>query len=223
MKIRNDFVTNSSSSSFIISFDENTVSDKLLEEDIKKLKKYIEDKNIDVIEACKQGETEFGWGWEIFTSFMDKVNYLSIQISNCIGDDEDDAKDDYGTEVTRDTKKVKKLLEEILMEELGVRLDYGFLATETFNCYVDHQSSFYENGVDKCLLDKKSLKRFLFSRNMYIIQGNDNSDMPRSILEHAFDIYKKAIKNKYNETDEELYNGFLEKSNLREYDEYAEG
>ena len=211
MKIRNDFVTNSSSSSYIVSFNKNIVPDSLIEEGIKKVRKYIDDLNMDTYEVGRIDETEFGWHWEIIKSFFSKINYLCIQIiMNSGSKDRDWGPEDLDSKV----KKIKKLLEEILQEELGLKLNYEYAtaAVQEWEMTIDHQSSFCENGVDPAFLDKESLKRFLFSPYMYIVQGNDNSTMPKSIANHAFAIYKEALKRQ--NIEDVTYEDFLENANI---------
>ena len=211
MKIRNDFVTNSSSSSYIVSFNKNIVPDSFIEEGIKKVRKYIDDLNMDTYEVGRIDETEFGWHWEIHKSFFSKINYLCIQIiMNSGSKDRDWGPEDLDGKV----KKIKKLLEEILQEELGLKLNYEYAtaAVQEWEMTIDHQSSFCENGVDPIFLEKESLKRFLFSPYMYIVQGNDNSTMPKSIANHAFAIYKKALKKQNIENV--TYEDFLEDANV---------
>ena len=211
MKIRNDFVTNSSSSSYIVSFDKNTISDELVKEGIKKVREYIDNLNMDTYEVGRIDETEFGWHWEIYTSFFSKLNYLCMQIIINSGvEDRDWGPEDLSNKV----KKIKELLEEILQEELGLKLNYEYAtaAVQEWEMTIDHQSSFCENGVDPVFLDKESLKRFLFSPYMYIVQGNDNSTMPESIAKHAFAIYKEALK-KQN-IEDVTYEDFLENANI---------
>lgn len=211
MKIRNDFVTNSSSSSYIVSFDKNIVPDSFIEEGIKKVREYIDNLNMDIYEVGRTDETEFGWRWEIYKSFFSKVNYLCMQIIiNSGSKDRDWGPEDLDSKVER----VKELLEEILQEELGLKLNYEYAtaAIQEWEMTIDHQSSFCENDVDPVFLNKESLKRFLFSPYMYIVQGNDNSSMPKSIADHAFAIYKEALK-KQN-IDNVTYEDFLENANI---------
>lgn len=211
MKIRNDFVTNSSSSSYIVSFDKNIVPDSFIEEGIKKVREYIDKFNMDTYEVCRIDETEFGWHWEIYKSFFSKINYLCMQI--IINSDSKDR--DWGPEdLVSKVKKIKELLEEILQEELGLKLNYEYAtaAIQEWEMIIDHQSCFSENGVDPIFLNKESLKRFLFSPYMYIVQGNDNSTMPKSIADSAFAIYKEALK-KQN-IDNVTYEDFLDNANI---------
>lgn len=134
MKIRNGYVSNSSSSSFVV----------IKKGDIKypELKPGFE----------LDGEYEFGWGPERHYDVNSKINWAWIQ-------------SEYSP------KHRDQLLE--ILTKCGLPKDYEFSLTtdwdkkEKTHAYIDHQSM----GELECFDD---LEQFLFCRDSFIMEDNDN-------------------------------------------------
>lgn len=152
MKIRNGFVSNSSSSSFIV-FNNNTYA-----------KLHDEINTIDISSALKVpetlgGETEFGWEKVKHEDIGSKINFAYIQ-ALVMGQEYID------------------MLERVLIEEFKVP-SIEFNITEDMDGegqwgYIDHQSSASEGENTEIFDNEAMLKNFLFTVGSYIQGGNDN-------------------------------------------------
>ena len=155
MKIRKGFVSNSSSSSFII------ISDKQNYGDIQgHLQELVKEHNGTLVVDHNFGETEFGWNEDEYYDMGSKVifTYLQAQYSG-------------------DEKHIK-MLESVLKDFTGcnniewkIEIDYN--AGENYG-YIDHQSSAVEGQNLEMFDNEQKLKNFLFDCDSYIKTGNDN-------------------------------------------------
>ena len=199
MKIRNGFVSNSSSSSFI-------VPDMRVPEDheYSSLKSFF---NLDesiydykgnlrriytITLPVLEGNKCFGWEDTRYTEFADKLNYLFLQIESMHQDVRLKNKLEHTLE-----KALKSICEKaynttgLKYGEFTVRVDYNhlFSPTSAFSSiykyddiyYIDHQSTWGENepGVVKYFAqnepDADLMEKYLVGES-YIQGGNDNED-----------------------------------------------
>jgi hypothetical protein len=156
MKTRQGFVSNSSSSSFIIiggAVDDGTIS---------LIKDYLDDKENLVVNGDK-GEGEFGWGPDKITDFWSRLNFAWIQADM----------------VKKEHPEWPKMLNQVLKDTLGVKKIYWNITTDwqvknKRHVYIDHQSCSYEGMNTEMFDSKDALYHFLFSDGSYIQLDNDN-------------------------------------------------
>lgn len=148
MKIRYGFVSNSSSSSYIVIGDTP----------------YFPQLNSDNLSIPKsfRGETRFGWGPDTLDDFGSRLNFAYLQA--LIVDNHDWL--DMLSEVICDKTTINYIdyseLKE-MYENLG-----------KFDAYIDHKSSSIEDKNIEIFESKKNLINFLFSTNSKIVLDNNN-------------------------------------------------
>lgn len=150
MKIRNGFVSNSSSSSFIV------INSKFI-----KIPSRYKGNPIIIGES---GETEFGWQTEKYFDFESKLNFCYIQAMYAYEDG---------------NKCYLDMLDRILKDNLKcthtisiITLKYNLVDPGMKWGCIDHESS-YPKNIE--MFDSfKRLYDFLFSTKSYIQNGNDN-------------------------------------------------
>lgn len=196
MKTRLDFVSNSSSSSFIVIVDHgkrcSTENLKLFSE---KFMNYpIPNKDY----GCK----EFGWQNEMYNSLEDKLNWCGIILlelySACrsiemkagvLGKRAAEVNINY-TSYREKYSQWKNMLEKVCKERFGIEiyvnldwinlfggedLDSYYAYAGLFGCYIDHQSSIFEEPTNgKMFESEDALYNFLAYEGSYIQCGNDN-------------------------------------------------
>lgn len=154
-KKRSDFVTNSSSSSYIVIAPFND-----------RPKEKIPDSSIHdgIYYIGKEGETEFGWGEYAVSGVHTRINFACLQ-----------------SYYASNEKWQKMLFDAIYhnnpnIEQIVVMLDVNDdeELEETVWGYIDHQSSASEGENTEMFDDMDSLERFLFDINSYIQLDNDN-------------------------------------------------
>jgi hypothetical protein len=155
MKIRQCFVSNSSSSSFVVIND--SVNKSLIEE--------LKDTyyNYELVVDGKLGHTEFGWEENYYHDFGSKLIFAYLQ---CLG---------------TNNKEWLRMLDDVLYETLKVKTvfwnitnEYNSKETEKTWGYIDHQSSACEGENTEIFESKQALTNFLFSEKSYIHTDNDN-------------------------------------------------
>ena len=196
MKSRIDFVSNSSSSSFIVIMDNGK---KCLVENVKRCS---EKHMLYSIPNKEYGCLEFGWQDERYDTIEDKLNWCGIILLSlyaaCRNEDFKAAWTDSTSTMLCNSYedwrnkfiKWKEMLEKVCKERLGfgVYLDLDWLKlfgatdknswhayVDTFNCYIDHQSNIFEEPANgKMFESEDALYNFLAYEESYIQCGNDN-------------------------------------------------
>lgn len=153
MKIRDGYVSNSSSSSFVVlGIDSyNELSEKNFFDSIKTVG----------YELFAEGCCEFGWQVEEYFDSHSKLNWALLQ-----------------AECARSQGVIRpmNLLVEIFKQH-GVDLNWRLVSEASNNrsAYIDHQS-LCTIDTDNCEIfnDEKTLRLFLFGSNSYVRNDNDN-------------------------------------------------
>ena len=156
MKYRAGFVSNSSSSSFVI------IGEKLIDKD--HMRNYYTD---GIWNSYEYGETEFGWTPEDYMNVHDRVNFAFLQALS--------VKNDEWLE----------MIERVIKEYTGANIvDHGFIFKSydyngseiryVDNGYIDHASCATEGENTEIFKDEDTLRRFLFADDSYIHTDNDN-------------------------------------------------
>jgi hypothetical protein len=158
IKVRDGFETNSSSShSVVISGTDNVFSDFAM---------------LGILDGDTlhiDGETNFGWEWEIWSMPGDKINYIII-----------DSDDEAVTERIVELIKEKTGAKHVEFTSLDAAKKEG-----SYNAYVDHQS--IGTSAEVRGLDNESLWKFIMNPESSFRGGNDNSDGPWSTYDDEDD------------------------------------
>lgn len=217
MKIRAGFVSNSSSSSFIVP--DMSVPEAL---DYSSLKSFFNpnefvwdyEGNLRKIHTITlpitEGNRYFGWADIRYTDFADKLNYLFLQIQSLHQDVR--LKNELEFALEKSLKSICEKaynLKELKYGEFAVKVDYNYLlpSTSIFESiydfknayYIDHQSTWgeRESGVVKYFAQNKPnadlMERYLIGES-YIQGGNDNDDMSPEYHD-SLEIFRAFIKN----------------------------
>ncbi len=169
MKVRNGFVSNSSSSSF-------TVSDSKMGYDT------IQPTRDDIYIIGDKGETEFGWGEYAIHDIHSRINWAFIQAAYLI---KQDKKPDNRFSIYHMPLKYNKSCEKMNMllslikENSKIKKIKSILTTsyheKNMKCaYIDHQSASCE-GVNIEIFDSIDILRdFIFGKDSIIFLDNDN-------------------------------------------------
>ncbi|MFW6002511.1 MAG: hypothetical protein ACOCQD_04150 [archaeon] len=163
MKIRNGFVSNSSSSSFIVigtgnlSIPEHNRADLNVPQDF-------------------GGQVEFGWGPETYYDFGSRLNfaYMQTQYASQNGD----PLLQKALEHTQGhANSWLHMLEAVLRKNLGVTTINWNLDVDDYSGdggYIDHQSNAREGENTEMFNSIDELERFLFAEDSMIEEDNDN-------------------------------------------------
>lgn len=149
MKMRNGFVSNSSSSSFVVIGNGNLMTPP----DVGA-----------VFNLGEHGETEFGWGPDTLLDWESRLNFAYLQSQ-------------YGG--SKDWEKMlRDVVRDFLGCEINPVITINWQDTgDTPGCvfaYIDHQSSAIEGRNIKIFNDRETLRDFLFDNDSSIVLDNDN-------------------------------------------------
>ena len=184
MKIRLDYVTNSSSSSFIALNKEEYSTNKLREQ----LSGY------ESIVIGKEGNREFSRFLSESKDFFSKLNFLSLSLLylDDIKDREDSWYRNFLLNKNPDFFSVeyKEKLNQLIQKELNKKLDWNLIKELKYNyySYIDHQSLF--EGIPDILKDEDSMKRFLFNDKSIVVFDGDESGCCFQLLDKYFRLNK---------------------------------
>ncbi len=151
MKIRQGFVSNSSSSSFIVIGKDNIdISAGWVGED------FIIDHNL--------GKTQFGWESEVSDDFGSRVTFTCIQAMELDRNNEGSTYMEMLVDALKNELRCSDVINKLTLDDWD----------SENNSYIDHQSSASEGQNIEMFESEISLFNFLFSSDSSIQTGNDN-------------------------------------------------
>lgn len=193
MKLRIDFVSNSSSSSFIVIKDTNIEDPLEKYPDIQFL--YSEYEPLMLPSGEYGGEYSFGHEFLEYRCFWSKLNWCAILITELemyVNMSEKDKKwyteSEYLIQMykerlafaTEHFEEYKNMLIDVCKSEFNLHVDVlSYAEADRMWAYIDHQSSIFEKPENARMFESSStLIDFLTSSDSYIRTGNDNCYEP---------------------------------------------
>ena len=190
MKIRTDYVSNSSSSSFIIIVNSGTDRTEEIKSDFLSYKEDWASYPI----PNTNGKHEFGWEWEDTSSFEGKLNFVGIQLLYLFLEKMSNKEREYWSRpyTGKDFDRLYDMLQKVCKERFGfnvklnpdvINTDIGFnedrggyygFTTLADGYYIDHQSASSEGSCMEMFESEDALYDFLRFDESYIRGGNDN-------------------------------------------------
>lgn len=184
MKIRSDYVSNSSSSSFIVIAKEGTDETNYI------MSMHSRDWMAYQI-PTEDAEHQFGWEFRNYSSFSEKMNFIGIQLLELQIMAAQGARMFYKKNPTEEFERCYEMLKKVCKEKfnLSVVLNDDVLTARIFkdddgtyksyirlndNYYIDHQSCVTENSCMEMFESEETLYDFLRFEESYIEGGNDN-------------------------------------------------
>ncbi len=166
MKMRTHFVSNSSSSSYIVIAHNRDIYDQ-----ISNIQENYGNRDTLAVDGS-MGKTAFGWENEVNSDFWSKLNFCYIQ-AQCSRYDRSIGK--YGEYVPN--LEWMTMLENVLKNNLNVKnvevnINVDYNAGDY--AYIDHQSAAYKGRNIEMFTSERTLTCFLFNNHSYIQGGNDN-------------------------------------------------
>jgi len=148
VKVRQNFVSNSSSSSFIVIGNSGTYE------------KVHSNENDEYIFG-QDGETEFGWTPQDITDIDSRINFCKIQSTYLDG-----KYDDVIEQVIRKNSSVQTF-------NNCMSPDWDYDSSQKYS-YIDHQSAAIEGQNLEMFESESTLEKFIFDSGSYIHTDNDN-------------------------------------------------
>lgn len=194
MKTRIDFVSNSSSASFIVITDSGKETFPAYEGEL-------------ALPNAELGEIEFGWQTEKYDDFWSKLNWCAIVVRQKHEQESYDTPDETLKEQIAKpwfrSDKMYDLLKKTCSDAGIGSISINFDQNSYDNLdrgYIDHQSSINEEPANgRMFQSEKTLHDFLFNEGSYIDNSNDNGgrdDDDYDFVKHRYssqlDDYYKA-------------------------------
>lgn len=222
MKIRKGFVSNSSSSSFIV----NVKTEGADRWDIDEYLEYCGDKAYEITLPIKAGTYEFGWEVKRWYDVVSKINYAVIQAF-------------HSSKSYDNRHMIEKALDKRIKEVKGedydiyVNWDYNAVMYDSGVSWaeIDHQSLWYEFDEDGCygtppvhdiFENVDNMKNYLFNSHAYIQGGNDNGGKDCDEYKESLDTLYGKWYGLHREMEYALWDLFGKKS-ITKVDPIIEG
>jgi len=172
MKMRQGFVSNSSSSSFIIMGNEQQpIAPK------HKISPY--EKSLTIPDDLG-GETQFGWQVQKYSTFEDRLNWAALGATYKAIKREAGRYSDYYYKRLKPNKKWLNMLIKVLKKDFCLtHVDIRFNDDNMNDVgYIDHQSGPADRPENfEFFKNEDSLRQWLYASGSQILCGNDNDDV----------------------------------------------